>query len=53
MDPLAVVVYGYREFLLGGVLTDYVLIKELLYFQWLRDLVGRSDGRLYLVVLQN
>jgi hypothetical protein len=53
MDPFAVVVYGYRQLLFGGVLADYVLVKEFLYFQRLRDLIGSSDGRLYLIVLQN
>jgi hypothetical protein len=45
------VVHGDREFLLGAVLTDYVLVKELLDLQGLGDLVGAASGRLGLVIL--
>ena len=40
VDPLAVVVDGNRQLLLGGFLADHVLIQEFLYFQRFRDLIG-------------
>jgi len=53
VNPLAVVVDGDGELLFGGFLADHVLIEEFLNFERLGDLVGRSGGRLDLVVLQN
>jgi hypothetical protein len=50
MNALAVIVDSHRQFLLGGVLPDYVLVQKFLYFQWLRDLVGTAAGGLGLVV---
>jgi hypothetical protein len=53
VDPLAVVVHRYREFLFGGFLPDHVLIQKLFDFKRFRDLVGGARGRLDLVVFQN
>jgi hypothetical protein len=53
VDPLAVVVDGHRQFLLGGFLSDHVRIQKLFYFQWFRNLVWGSGGRLDLVVLKD
>jgi hypothetical protein len=50
VDALAMVIHGDRELLLGGVLPNHVLIEELLYFQWLGDLVETAADRLSLVV---
>jgi len=47
------VVNGDREFLLGSVLTDDVLIQELLYFQRFGYLVGSSRGGLDFIVLKD
>jgi hypothetical protein len=53
MNPFAVVVHGDGQFLLGGLLPDYVLIQKLLHFQRLRNLVRSSGRRLGLVVFQD
>jgi hypothetical protein len=53
VDPLAVVVDCYRELLLSGLLADYVLIEEFLYFQGLRELVRTTRRRFGAVVLQD
>jgi hypothetical protein len=53
VNPLAVIVNRHRQLLLGGFLTDHVLIEELLYFQRLRDLVGGPGRGLDLVVLED
>jgi hypothetical protein len=53
VDALTVVVYRHRQFLLRGILADYVLIQELLHFQWLGYLIPNPGGSLDLVVLQN
>ena len=36
-NALVVVVYGYRQVTLGGILSDYIFIKESAYFCGLRD----------------
>jgi hypothetical protein len=51
MDALTVVVDRHRQFLLGGILADHVLIQELLHFQWLGYLVRKAGRSLDLVVL--
>jgi hypothetical protein len=48
-----VIVDGDSELLLGGLLPDYVLVKEFLDLERFGDLVGNSRRGLYLVVLQN
>jgi len=53
MDPLAVVVHGNGQFLLGGLLPDHVLIQEFLDFQRLWDPVGDSGRWLGFIVLQD
>jgi hypothetical protein len=45
------VVDGHGELLLGGVLTDDVLVQMLLYFQRLRNLMGEAGRFSDLVVL--
>jgi hypothetical protein len=51
VDALAVVIYGDRKLLLGALLPNYVLVKELLDFQRFGDLVRAASGRLGLVIL--
>jgi hypothetical protein len=53
VHALAVVVHRHRQFLLGGLLTDYVLVEKLLHFQWLGYLIRDPGGSLDLVVFQN
>jgi hypothetical protein len=48
-----VVVDCNRQLLLGGFLPDHVLIQELFYFQWFRDLVGCSGRGFDLVVFKD
>ena len=50
MDAFAVVVDGHRQFLLGSLLPDYVLIQVLLDFQRLRQLMRRPCGLIGVVV---
>jgi hypothetical protein len=45
------VVDGDRELLLGSVLPNHVLVKELLDFERLGDLIWTAAGGLGLVVL--
>jgi hypothetical protein len=51
VDALEVVVDGYRQLLLGGVLSDYVLVEKLLDLKRLGDPVGGPGLRLDLIVL--
>jgi hypothetical protein len=53
VDPLAVVVDRYREFLLGGLLPDYVLIQELFDFEGLGQLMRSGGGSFGPVILQD
>jgi len=53
VDPLAVVVDGDGQLLLGGFLPDYVRIQKLFYFQRFRDLIRGSRRGLDLVVLED
>jgi hypothetical protein len=53
VNPLAVVVYGDGELLLGGFLPDHVLIEELLDLKGFGDLIGRPGRRLDLVVFED
>jgi hypothetical protein len=53
VNPLAVVVYGHGELLLGSILPDHVLIEKLLDLKGLGDLVGRTRRRLDLVVFED
>jgi hypothetical protein len=53
VNPLAVIVNGNRQFLLGGFLTDHVLIEKLLDLQRLRNLIGSSGRRLDFIIFQN
>src|SRR6202040_1833663 len=43
--PLVVVVNRHRQFLLGLLLADYVLIEKTLYFLRLGQLIGGGGGR--------
>jgi hypothetical protein len=53
VDPLAVVIDRNREFLLGGFLSNHVLIEELLYLQRFRNLVGNAGRGFDFIVFQN
>jgi len=53
VDPLAVVIDGNRELLLGSFLPDDVLVQEFLHFQGLGDFVGSSGRSLDLIVFEN
>jgi hypothetical protein len=47
------VIYRDGEFLLGGFLPDYILVKEFFDLERLRDLVRCPSRRLNLVVLKD
>jgi hypothetical protein len=53
MNALRVVVHGDREFPLGWLLPDYVLVEEILNLKRLGDFVGPGGGGLGLVVFEN
>src|SRR3954453_9836143 len=47
------VVNRHGKLLLGGILTNYVLVKVLLYLHWLREFVGRAVGLFLAVIFEN
>ncbi len=53
VDAFAMVVNGHRQFLLGGLLPDHVLIQKFFYFQWFGDFIRSSRGGVYFVVLED
>jgi hypothetical protein len=48
-----VVVNGYGELPLGGVLPDYVLIQEFFDFERFRELAGRRGGLVSFIVFKD
>jgi len=53
VDPLAMIVDSYREFLLGGFLSNNILIQELFDFEWLGQLMRARSGSFRTVILKN
>ena len=53
LNPLVVVVNRNRQLLLGGILTDYVLIQIFLQFQRTRQLAGRAVALLVPIVFND
>jgi hypothetical protein len=47
------VVNGDRQLLLGGILTNYILVQVFFQFQRLRELVGRSIRLVVTIVFQD
>ena len=50
MDAFTVIIDGHREFLLGPLLPDDVLIEVLLDFQGFGELMGSGGGRVCAIV---
>jgi len=53
MNALTVVVHSYGELLLGGILTNDVLIEKFFDFERLRKLLRTGSGLIRLIVFKN